>query len=241
MKIRVVDFETTGLPEDAVKAICEVGYTDVFPVGNAQPSMFEEPRGQLAETVSFLVNPGHSIPPVTRAIHHISDADVADAMKPSEAMKLLMQDMNPGDMFAAHNTVFEQAFFGGGDYPWICTFKCAQHLFPEAPRHANQVLRYWLDVDGQPNFDPALAMPPHRAGPDTYVTAFILLELLKKSSAEELVRLTTAPVLLETVTFGKHRGAKWRDLPPGYLSWIVNVSDLGEDEKHTAQHYLSAQ
>lgn len=240
MKIRVVDFETTGTPEDAVKAICEVGYTDFYPAGDREPSMFDPQNGELSDTVSFLVNPVHPIPAVTRAIHHISDEDVAEAMSPVEALKLLMQDMQPGDMFAAHNAEFEQSFFSGGNHPWICTFKCAQHLFPEAPKHANQVLRYWLNVDEQPGFVTSKAMPPHRAGPDTYVTAYLLKELLKKASPEELVRLTTAPVLLQTITFGKHRGSKWKDLPFGYLDWIVNMSDLGEDEKHTARHYLDA-
>lgn len=240
MKIRVIDFETTGTPEDAVKAICEVGYTDVFPGTDAEPSMFDQPGNNLSGPTSFLVNPGHPIPPVTRAIHHISDADVADAIPPSEALRVLMQDMQPGDMFAAHNAEFEQTFFSGGNHPWICTFKCAQHLYPEAPRHANQVLRYWLGLDDQAGFEVSKAMPPHRAGPDTYVTAYLLLELLKKASPEELLRLTTAPVLLKTVTFGKYRGRQWKDLPHDYLNWIVNMSDLGEDEKHTARHYLGA-
>jgi len=36
------------------------------------------------------------------------------------------------------------------------------------------VLRYWRNLV----LDPALAMPPHRAGPDAYVTACLLAELL---------------------------------------------------------------
>ncbi|MDO9416987.1 exonuclease domain-containing protein [Pararhizobium sp.] len=226
-KIRVIDFETTGTPEDAVKAVCEVGWTDVTA------------DWAISAPQSFLVNPGHPIPAVTRAVHHISDADVVGAVDPGTAMLRLSEGMGPDDIFAAHNAAFEQAFFAGCGRRWICTMKCAQHLLPDAPRHSNQVLRYWLDVD--PEFaDPSYAMPMHRAGPDTYVTAHILTRLLFISNPDELVRLTTAPVVLQTITFGKHRGSKWADLPSDYLAWIVNKSDLGSDEKHTARHFLGA-
>lgn len=225
MKIRVIDFETTGLPEDQVKAICEVGFADVGA------------DGQINQTGNYLVNPGHPIPPVTRAVHHISDAEVAGAPAPAQATQSLMNGMEAGDMFAAHNAEFEQAFFNGGDHHWICTLKCAQHLWPEAPRHSNQVLRYWLGIDTEQGFDAALSMPPHRAGPDAYVTAFILRRLLLLASPEELVRLTTAPILLRTVTFGKHRGQAWADLPVDYLRW-VSGQNFDADVMHTVRHYL---
>lgn len=226
MKIRVIDFETTGLPEDETKAICEVGWTD-----------FDE-HWRIHGPYSRLVNPGHPIPPQTRAVHHISDRDVEGAISPTEACAILMDGMDPDDIFAAHNAQFEQAFFGGGNHRWICTMKVAKHLFPECPSHSNQCLRYWLGIDGDGGFVADLAMPPHRAGPDTYVTAHILSRMMIATGADELVRLTTAPVLLHKVTFGKHRGSLWKDLPSDYLGWIANKSDLGADEKHTARHYL---
>ncbi|MFC5385144.1 exonuclease domain-containing protein [Aquamicrobium segne] len=226
MKIRVIDFETTGLPEDQTKAICEIGWTDV-----TDDWKVDGPH-------AMLVNPGHPIPAVTRAIHHISDADVANAISPDVACAKLMDGMEPGDVFAAHNAKFEQAFFGGGQHSWICTLQCARHLFPDAPGHSNQVLRYHLGIDDEDDFDVAASMPPHRAGPDTLVTAFILRRLIFASSVAQLVDLTTAPVVLQTITFGKHRGMRWADLPRDYLKWIAFKSELGPDEKHTARHIL---
>lgn len=225
MKIRVVDLETTGLPEDEVKAICEIGWTDF----NARWE-FDGPHAAI-------VNPGHPIPPTTRAIHHISDEEAKTGISPSEACATLMAGMEPDDVFAAHNAEFERHFFGGGNHRWICTMKCAQHLFPDAPSHSNQVLRYWLNLDGD-GMDSVAAMPPHRAGPDTLVTAYLISRMLLMASCDELVRLTTAPVILTKVTFGKHRGSKWADLPRDYLQWIAYKSDLGSDEKHTARHFL---
>ncbi|MBB3144886.1 exodeoxyribonuclease X [Phyllobacterium trifolii] len=226
-KIRVVDFETTGLPDDQIKAICEVGWTDLTA------------DWKVSETRSLLVNPGHPIPPQTRAVHHISDADVVGAIDPGTACMMLMDGMEKDDIFAAHNAKFEQAFFGGGGRRWICTMQCAKHILPDAPGFSNQTLRYWMDIDKGFD-DPSAAMPPHRAGPDTYVTAHILHRLVLARNPDELVRLSTAPVLLTKVTFGKHRGLLWKDVPWDYLNFVANKSDLGADEKHTARHYLGA-
>lgn len=227
MKVRVIDFETTGLPEDQVKGICEIGWTDVTD------------DWKVNGPHSMLVNPGHPIPPATRAVHHISDADVEGAISPDVACGRLMEGMNGGDVFAAHNAKFERAFFGGGQHQWICTLQCAKHIFPDAPGHSNQVLRYHLGIDEQnDDFDPAAAMPPHRAGPDTLVTAHILRRLIFAASVAKLIELTTAPVVLRTITFGKHRGMAWADLPRDYLQWIAFKSELGVDEKHTARHFL---
>lgn len=232
MKIRTIDFETSGRPEDAVKGLVEIGWTDID-----LPNDEDTPLRRVHLPKSYLVNPGHPIPPETRAVHHISDADVAGAMDPGRACAMLMEGMAEDDVFAAHNAEFEKAFFGGGSRRWICTLQCAKHIFPEAPGFSNQVLRYWLDVDR--NIDmPSLTMPPHRAGPDTYVTAFILHEMLQRAPAEELIRLTTAPVLLVKVSFGKHKGRQWSELPWDYLEWVAFKSDMGRDEKHTAKHYL---
>ena len=60
MKIRVIDFETTGTPEDETKAICEVGWTDLTD------------DWKVGTTYAYLVNPGHSIPPQTPIFEHYS-------------------------------------------------------------------------------------------------------------------------------------------------------------------------
>lgn len=229
LRIRTIDFETTGFPEDAVRAICEVGWTDVT----------VETR-EISETKSYLVNPGHPIPPQTRGIHHISDSDVAWAPSPDSAMRDLMDGIGDDDLFAAHNCKFEQAFFGGGGRRWICTMQCAKHIWPDAPGYSNQTLRYWLEVDDYFEVgEEARAMPPHRAGPDTFVTAHILARLLPLASIEELVRLTTTPVVLKgPIRFGKHKGTDWQDLPRDYLGWIADKSDMDDEMKYTARHYL---
>lgn len=102
--IRVIDFETTGLPEAEGSAICEVGRTDVIRDTDADD-------WRVAHTWAFLCNPGKPMPPEVRAIHHISDADVADKPPPTQ----FLADLSEGGpiAFAAHNAKFEQHFFSG--------------------------------------------------------------------------------------------------------------------------------
>jgi exodeoxyribonuclease X len=222
MLLRVIDFETDGMPPDA--RICEVGWCDMHTFDSDAPT--------IGDPVAMLVNPNRPMPPEARAIHHISDTDLAGT--PAIEAGLMRLSKDSPEVFVAHNAAFEKNFFTGGSASWICTLKVARRLWPECPNHTNQCLRYWLGL----KIDEALAMPPHRAGPDAYVTAFILLEMLPLASIDQMIEWSSAPSLLPRVTFGKHRGQAWSALPPDYLSWLVNKSDMDADTKFTAQHWL---
>lgn len=219
MLIRVIDFETTGLPPDA--AICEIGWCDLA-VGNGPT--------QLGATQTTLINPGRPIPIEAMAVHHIRDKDVAGAPTPTDGIKQIIGGV---DVFAAHNAAFERAFFTGGETPWICTYRCGLRAWPESPSHSNQALRYFLGLELDDR-----AMPPHRAGPDAYVTAHILRGLLGLQPIEQLITWTSEPALLIKCGFGKHRGQKWADVPADYLEWLLRQRDMGEDIHHTARHHL---
>lgn len=225
---RVVDTETTGIPtEDEKHAVCEIGWCDLTLVDGAWA---------VGAPHSMLINPGRPIPPEARAIHHITDAEIAEAPSMGTGCRALMEGMDPATMcFVAQNADFDRQFFGGGSVPWICTWKSALRVWPEAPSHSNQVLRYHLGVD----LDPELAMPPHRAGPDAYVSAWLLRELLDAGAdPEDMIRWSSGPALLPKITFGKHKGMKWSDAPADYLRWIAEKSDLNRDVKANAKHWL---
>lgn len=198
--------------------------------------------GVLVET---LCNPGKKIPPEAMGIHHITDAMVADAPMPEVAVTRAMHDLkmkgqlNQNTAFAAHNAGYDRGFLTKlnvvfTQQPWICTWKCALHVWPDAPGHGNQTLRYWLELDTTP----PVTLAPHRAAYDTIITEGILRRLLKERSLEDLVRLTSTPVLLTKVTFGKHKGMLWKDVPRDYCQWIVRQADMDEDTRHTAAYYL---
>ncbi|MDB5617043.1 exonuclease domain-containing protein [Tardiphaga sp.] len=229
MRFRVIDIETTGLAPPA--EIIEIGSVDVVVTNDA--ITIEPPRTQL-------FRPLHGITPETMAVHHITERDFQpDTPVCSDALLFGLINQSPvPDVLVAHNCEFEQRFisdFASNDLPWICTHKIALRVWPDAPRHSNQVLRYWrglvLDAD--------LAMPPHRAGPDAWVTAHLLAGLLEGASVEDMVEWTSQPGKLPTLTFGKHKGTKWPDVPADYLHWMTRQKDMNADALFCANEEIT--
>lgn len=230
--IRVIDLETTGFPPDA--AVIEIGACDV----RCRPFRLPE----VAVFGSNLVATDRPVPPEASAVHHIVAEDLAGA-PPWEAVRGLYLDVidfdYPFDMnlFAAHSAKFERAFLTDevtGGRPWICTWKCALRLWPDAPSHSNQVLRYWLKPAG---IKRDLAFFAHRALPDAYVTAHLLALMLEEASVEQLIAWTQEPALLARIPFGDFRGQPWSACDSGFLHWVLR-RDFDEDVKFSARSEL---
>lgn len=233
MLIRTIDLETTGIPNEQDRhAVCEVGWCDVE-VRHGDP-IPDAVQAFVGATFDRITNPGRAMPPEARAVHHISDAEAALGIPIADAFLLLMS--GPPGFFCAHNAAFERDFFGGGSIPWLCSYKIALRIWPDAPSHSLQVLRYWLDLD----VEHARCMPPHRAGPDAYVGAALIARILEagKTPIEEMIRWSNGPALFPRIPFGKHKGARWEDVPADYLRWVADKSDMSGDIKANAKHHL---
>lgn len=223
--LRVIDFETTGMEPPA--QVVEFGHCDL--IGEPGNWTVENPVSRLCGGVE-------SIPPEVRAIHHIALADVADCAHFDPA-EVINGEGGPS-VFVAHNLDFELKFLGDPLLPTICTLKAAYRVWPDAPGHSNGALRYWLEDQGLLSLDNATAMPPHRAGPDAYVTAHILKALLGKVTGREMVAWTKEPKLLPTCPLGKFRGFKWPDVEAGFLSWMLAQPTMEPDLKWNASREL---
>lgn len=227
MLIRVIDYETTGTPEEAEAEICAMGRIDLLPE-----------TGTITNGWDTLICTRGPMPPQARAVHHISDADLADAPILRDMLDPFFEGFGEADVAAAHNAEFEKHFTPVKNLRWICTYKAARVVWPDAPGHSNQCLRYWLGIDEDEDFAVEDAMPPHAALPDAYVTAFILRRLLKEKSVEELVEISKWPALLKKLTFGKHKGMAYAEAPADYLEWIRDKSDMDADTKFSARYWL---
>lgn len=226
VRIRVVDLETTGF--DSTDSIVEIGAVDLI--------------GEDVVLVGAqLFRPPQPIPPQASAIHHITDDHVGLCPAVDEYLPQFMDHGRSSgvEVFCSHNWRFEAQWLEGllDGRPAICTYKAALRVWPDAPAHSNQALRYWLKPSG---LDDQIANVAHRALPDAYVTAMLLRALLKHATVEELIAWTTQPILLQRVNFGRHRGSPWADVPTDYLHWIVERSDQNEDVKFTARHHIQA-
>ena len=212
--LRVIDLETTG-QNFANGGVVEIGWQDLQ----------QDAAGiwRLTTSGAMLVDPQHPISPDTSAIHHIVDEDVAGAPLWHEAAERILRATPPQRFaaFAAHRAAFEQrwctpAFTRGTR--WICTYKCALRVWPEAPTHSNQGLRYWRRPEG---LHRTTSLPAHRAGPDAYVTAHHLRDMLALAGVEQLLAWSAEPALLARVPFGVHRGRRWEELDEAALGRIL--------------------
>jgi exodeoxyribonuclease X len=226
--IRVIDFETTGFEPPAAEVV-EVGYCDLR----------QDPHGGwiVEEPVTYLCGV-QAISPETRAVHHITMTEVRGA-EPYDAIKLI-ESSDHCAVLAAHNYAFEEQWLQvEGIMPAICTLKAALRVWPDAPAHSNGVLRYWLEDRGLLTLDHDTAMPPHRAGPDAYVTAHILKALLLTgATGKQMVAWTREPRLLPTCPIGKFRGKAWADVEAGFLSWMIAQPTMEADLKWNAQREI---
>lgn len=229
MRIRCCDLETSGLGPGA--KIIEIGAWDIVDANDAGAAEIES-RGES------LVNPGRSIDPEASAVHHLLAADVAKA-EPFEAVWPRFRPDSDVVALAAHRADFEKSFLTpaltGDGVAWICTWRCALRLWPEAPNHQLQTLRYWLGLA----VDPEIANQAHRAWPDAYVCAHLLRRMLDEASYATLVEWSSYPGLLPLCHIGKHKGKQWAEVPSDYLQWMVKQTDMAPDLVFTAKHHLN--
>lgn len=226
-RIRVIDLETAGT---AAHQVCEIGWQDVVQDADGLWRLSEE-RG------ARFVHPGCAISPATMAIHHIIDADVADAPFWKDVAPTVLRAEGGLIALAAHRASFEQKFCRprlAGGAAWICTWKCALRTWPALPGFSNQMLRYARNPEG---LDRKIGLPAHRALPDAYVTAHHLRDMLNASSVEQLLAWSREPGLLPRVPNGPNRGQRWSSLSDDALRSFSAERDV--DVRFSAETELT--
>ncbi len=220
--VAVVDTETTGVDTKVCKLVELAMYSEY--------TSFET-----------LINPGCDIPPETSAVHHICNEDVVDAIdEPTAIYALCEQLIYAGvTVLAAHNADFDRTILerlGIPQLDWICTYKCALWVWPDAPSHKNEALCYWLNIgDNGRRF----SQGSHSALHDAKRTYLLLNELLKITNLEQLKTWTKQPKNITKLAFGKHVGKTWAEIDSGYLNWMVNQADFDPDYKFHAKEELA--
>lgn len=230
--IRVLDLETSGMEPPEVPI--EAGWCDVF----VDPDLGVAVQGTGEAT--YVDPEGRPLSPEACAVHHIIPSDLFGAPKwPVAVARLKTPGVLPIRAFAAHHKKFEAQWLPPDvlGAPLICTLKAAKRLLPDAPSHSNQALRYWLGLQVRRS----IADQSHRAGPDSYVTAHLLVELMKRASLEQLIEWSDQPLLL-TGKLGfsqKHADKDWSEVPTDFLRWMLEPGkNFDEDTLFTAKWWL---
>lgn len=206
------DVETTGTDDEA--GVCEIAWIEA----NDQLEVLAE--------VSSLINPGHPIPPEASAVHHITNAHVADAPSLEGFMRQSGYPLEHGQVvLIAHNAAFDQRFFRpycGDDMETMCTLRLARHLYPGLPSHKLQALRYRFDLEGG---------EAHRAAGDIVPMLGLVRRMMLEFglTLEELVMLSKEPIEVTHWPLGKHRG-KPLNHDMGYVRWALkNMNNMDDD------------
>lgn len=214
----VIDTETTGLTDEdeaiEIAIVTQKGYLD------------------------SLMKPSRPISFGAMAAHHIQESDVVGAPDRKVISEIIYQTYYEPDLvMVAHNAEYDKKYvpLWMAELPWICTYRCAKHMFPQAEGFGNQSLRYELELDVSDMPEDAGNLP-HRALYDAWVTQALLHKMLKLKTLEELIAMTKEPIILQKVSFGKHHGQQWKDVPLGYLRW-ARRQDFDEDTLHTIEYH----
>lgn len=242
----VADIETLGMAPPA--AIIELGWSSV----SCDLSAIAEDRdlvcehGEMRGEQLFGMQ-GQIMSPDNRAVHHIDPFTLQGRRDydPSFLDALVGPGGRDIDAMVAHNAEFEESFLGS-DIPWLCTYKIALRLWPDAPSHGNQCLKYLLGIEDGDEYH-----PPHRALPDALVTAQILERILCEASRrmagstgeavlERLLEISREPRLLPRCPIGQEwKGRPWREVDSGFLSWMLRQPTMEADLKWNAERELT--
>ena len=222
----VVDLETTSREPEKAHVV-------EFAAVVAHPPWFDH---QQPEYFGGLVRPPISIPSETSAIHHIIDADVADMATWEQVSPILVGLLSQDGVIAvAHNAHYERTVLASLNLsvPWLCTYKAALRIWPDAPSHSNEALRYWRGLGTGRRGQQA----PHSARHDAEVTLALLHELLASGAViEDMLRWTDEPALLPRCPIGDYRGLPWSEVPDSFLNWILyKARDMREDIRFCAK------
>lgn len=233
----VIDTETTGMrDDDEIVEIAAVRAADSFAHSLCRPK---------SRPISF----------GAMATHHITPEMVEEAPWIGEALSLCGLALPEHDaVLVMHNADYDRRYLPPylRDLPWICTYRCALHLLPDAESHSNGAL--WYELGLSRSLPQEAGSAPHRALFDALMTWDIFNWMVDQAwnrmqdetvgsipsrddCIQWLIHTTQQPVLLRKVRFGKHVGSLWSEVPLDYLKWIVR-QDFDADVIHTAHHWL---
>ncbi|WP_306150700.1 exonuclease domain-containing protein [Roseovarius sp. MMSF_3281] len=235
MRYVVIDTETTGMDPEADKM---VEIAAVWDDGTfAQSLVYPEDR-----QISF----------GAMATHHITHEMVMDAPLAVEVAEVIgLSNLAPDTVLVFHNAAYDRDFLPAElrEKSWICTYRCALHLLPDAESHSNGAL--WYELGLHHDMPPEAGHMPHRALFDALMTSDLMTWMTDQVmpddgswedrldiAVQKLIELSTAPVVLKKCRFGKHSGEEWANIPSGYMQWVLR-QDFDQDVKHTCMHWLN--
>lgn len=213
MKACIFDSETTGLNDPQ---LVEAAYLQLAAI----------PGLPVATEFLQRYKPGKPIELGALATSHILDEELADC--PDHTEFQLPAEI---EYLVGHNVDYDWGVIGKPELKRICTAALSRRLWPDADSHSQSAMIY-LHYREQA---PGLLRNAHAALDDVKNCRLLLVKILDALATElgrpvteweELWSISEDARIPTVIGFGKHRGAKFSDLPADYRRWLLNQPDL---------------
>lgn len=233
-KLVFVDVETTGLEER--DRICEIALIGI--------------ENEEVYASSSLCKSSKKIDIAAMALHHITNEMLKGAPSCSESSTYVcLQENNMQDnVLIGHNINFDIKMLEkegfSPEFQLVDTLRCVKSLIPECEIFQLQYLRYELLLYKD---EEALAkslgvdINAHRALSDTLHTKLLYDVLLQYATLSQLIEISSKPVLMQKLLFGKYSGRyieEIMEIDPSYLQWVLSLEDVDEDLAYSIKYYL---
>lgn len=176
-------------------------------------------------------NPECKIEPGARAVHGISDEDVAGCPTISQVcagFKGVKIDV------IGHNVAFDLRMLKDVVHAKrsLCTLALARQYIKDTTNSKLETLQQELGLEVHKS---------HSALGDVYTCLNVLKYVLPRSGTdlEGLFRRAEQPRLLHIMPFGKHEGLPMLEVPSGYRNWLYCQPHLDKDLKYTLEKLRS--
>jgi DNA polymerase III epsilon subunit-like protein len=194
--------------------------------------------------VNELFDPGRPISIEAMSTHHITNEMIRGkpVFEHSEAYNKLQElTSNENNVIVAHNAQFDISMLekeGIRSSKVICNLKMARFLDQEGkiPKYNLQYLRYYLNLN--------IAATAHDALGDILVLEVLFKRIYAKAkelfgdkAAEEMIKISNNPILINRMPYGKHKGIRFTEIPLDYLQWLLTTK-LDVDMAYTVRHHL---
>lgn len=210
----VADTETTGVGED--DKMVEVAWCLI------------DDDLDVIESGHSLINPERPIAPAASAVHGLTARDVADAPTAEQYFaENLVCMLGPETCLIAHNSAFDARFlqpYIPFELQQLCTLRLARKLLPDSESHKLGSLAYEFDlIDKNDRF--------HSADGDVATLLRLLMFLADRAGLglHDLAPFSRAPIVVQLMPFGKHKGTPLKDLPSGYRHWLLTTANIDDD------------
>ena len=230
----VLDTETTSLSHAEAEVI-QYASADVL-------TILSEIAAETYNIPNSFHKPEKLIPPEVSAITSITNRMVEGHEPFINAQPRIQAEFDQYKYFVAHNAFYDSGVLShrGLTLPKsFCTMRMARKLFAgdeKITAHNLSYLRYALDL---PISD---TLPAHLADADVLVTGILFYTLLEivierghvdaaQEIGPQLEEWLDAPIIVTTMTFGKHKGKEFKDVPLSYWQWALeNFDSLDEND-----------